>query len=109
MVFVCSLVEIMDQQREEAGQLERRQTVMLSATLTPNVRRLAGLVLNDPASVGMDSSEIGSFVIPSRLNQLYAVWPAKMRFIWLLGLLDRLHMVGCLCPSSRRPMDVTSP
>ncbi|GLG99734.1 Probable ATP-dependent RNA helicase CG8611 [Gryllus bimaculatus] len=63
----------------------RRQTVLLSATLTPAVERLAGLALQAPdfvdaADAEMDTKDV---VIPDSLVQCYMVVPAKLRLVTL--------------------------
>nr|CAD7568969.1 unnamed protein product [Timema californicum] len=74
-----------------------RQTLLLSATLTSAVERLAGLTLKDPvfvdAAVDEDYSEKKSntqiptaepsLVIPESLSQFYVLTPAKLRLVTL--------------------------
>nr|CAD7394283.1 unnamed protein product [Timema cristinae] len=74
-----------------------RQTLLLSATLTSAVERLAGLTLKDPvfvdAAVDEDYSERKSntqipttepsLVIPESLSQFYVLTPAKLRLVTL--------------------------
>ncbi|BET00308.1 ATP-dependent RNA helicase [Nesidiocoris tenuis] len=62
-----------------------RQTVLLSATLTRGVERLAALALKN--AVHVDAASEGSindvFVIPQSLEQKYVVVPAKLRLVAL--------------------------
>lgn len=68
---------------ETQGGGARRQTVLLSATLTAQVEKLAGLALNSP--VRLDASNISEdeLVIPQSLHQHYVVTPAKLRLVTL--------------------------
>lgn len=67
----------------------KRQTVLLSATLSPQVERLAGLTLNDP--VRLDAADDGhtdkQLVIPQSLAQHYIVTPAKLRLVTLAAFI----------------------
>nr|CAD7594109.1 unnamed protein product [Timema genevievae] len=78
-----------------------RQTLLLSATLTSAVERLAGLALKDPvfvdAAVAEDYSEKKSntqisttepsLVIPESLSQFYVLTPAKLRLVTLAAFI----------------------
>nr|CAD7444470.1 unnamed protein product [Timema bartmani] len=78
-----------------------RQTLLLSATLTSAVERLAGLALKDPvfvdAAVDEDYSEKKSntqipttepsLVIPESLSQFYVLTPAKLRLVTLAAFI----------------------
>ncbi|KAL1131542.1 hypothetical protein AAG570_011159 [Ranatra chinensis] len=71
--------------------LPRRQTVLLSATLTSAVERLAGLALDDPvhidASTGEETDDF--FVIPDSLTQKYVVVAPKLRLVVLASFIIR--------------------
>lgn len=79
-----------------------RQTVLLSATLTPGVERLAGLTLQDPVFVDAcdetltsstsvpvfsETSVVDTLVLPETLAQKYMVTPAKLRLVTLAALI----------------------
>lgn len=79
------MVSLLDAQSEGS----KRQTVLLSATLSPQVERLAGLTLNDP--VRLDAADDGhtdkQLVIPQSLAQHYIVTPAKLRLVTLAAFI----------------------
>lgn len=84
---MLSLLEILDNQIEE-----RRKTVLLSATLTKEVQRLASLSLHDPHIVDiintdLEESNNATLVIPKSLTQHYIIVPAKLRLVTLASLL----------------------
>ena len=72
-----------------------RQTVLLSATLTPAVERLAGLTLVDPVFVEASSCSNTSamkesnmpLVTPSSLRHFYVIAPAKLRLVTLASII----------------------
>jgi ATP-dependent RNA helicase DDX31/DBP7 len=73
-----------------------RQTLLLSATLTPAVERLAGLAMTDRVFIEVDSDENDatakhtSFALPAKLRQHYVVVPPKLRLVSLFAfLLDK--------------------
>ncbi|PSN52014.1 putative ATP-dependent RNA helicase DDX31 [Blattella germanica] len=60
------------------------QTVLLSATLTNAVERLAGLTLKSPSFVDAAGEELeDDLVIPQSLKQYYVLTPAKLRLVTL--------------------------
>jgi len=71
-----------------------RQTILLSATLTQNVEKLAGLTMRNPLFIdaakenlemtGGDASEINDdFIVPQSVTQSYIVTPPKLRMVTL--------------------------
>jgi len=75
-----SLIEALQSQQQDT-----RQTVLLSATLTSAVERLAGLTLRSPVYVdaACDESLASDLVIPQSLLQFYILTPAKLRLVTL--------------------------
>ena len=72
------------------GSFGRRQNVMLSATLSAGVEKLAGLALTDPEHVNM--SEDGSvnqdqLVTPTNLKQWFLIVPPKLRLVTLAAFI----------------------
>ncbi|CAK9812681.1 Probable ATP-dependent RNA helicase CG8611 [Anthophora quadrimaculata] len=72
----------------------RRQTILLSATLTQAVEKLAGLAMNHPIfvdaakenleNVGGDAGDINEdLVVPQSVTQTYIVTPPKLRMVTL--------------------------
>lgn len=72
----------------------RRQTILLSATLTQAIEKLAGLTMQNPIFVdaakenlvtsGGDSSEINEdLIVPQSVIQSYIVTPPKLRMVTL--------------------------
>uniref|UniRef100_A0A8C0GGE2 ATP-dependent RNA helicase n=1 Tax=Chelonoidis abingdonii TaxID=106734 RepID=A0A8C0GGE2_CHEAB len=84
---------------------ERRQNVLLSATLTKGVTRLADISLHDPVSIAIVEEtwdrttpeqeaigspahmEEGGFAIPEKLKQLVVVVPSKLRLVTLAAFI----------------------
>ncbi|XP_066568749.1 ATP-dependent DNA helicase DDX31 isoform X2 [Amia ocellicauda] len=82
-----------------------RQTVLLSATLTEGVSRLAGITLKEPVSVQVseaassgqtegavtsDPSSLGmseSFAVPEKLQQHVVIVPSKLRLVCLAAFI----------------------
>ena len=86
---------------------KHHQTILLSATLTPGVERLAGLSLNDPVFIdacdesleptksvpvfhSTESNILDTVVLPESLIQKYVVTPAKLRLVTLASLVKNL-------------------
>jgi len=75
------------------------QTVLLSATLTPGVERLAGLTLNNPVRVDVvdvapstvpvevEDTAQEALVLPGALTHRYIVTPAKLRLVTLTAFI----------------------
>lgn len=84
---VGSLLENLDNVAEV-----KRQTVLLSATLTPGVERLAGLALDSPARIDSANAEENdeALVVPNTLKQIYIIANAKLRLVSLASFL--LHV-----------------
>lgn len=90
--------------KKEKEMEKRRQTILLSATLTPGVERLAGLSLKDPVFIdacdeslepkksvpvfhSTESNVLDTVVLPESLIQKYVVTPAKLRLVTLASLI----------------------
>lgn len=81
------------------------QKILLSATLTSSVKKLAGLTLSDPVYVDNDSTETmtnsmmdmesdDNLVIPSGIEQKYFMIPPKLRFVVLCSLVTQQMALG---------------
>lgn len=84
------IVTTLDEHFFKEGGFGRRQNVMLSATLSKGVEKLAGLTLKDPAHIKL--SEDGSvnqdqLVTPTNLKQWYLIVPPKLRLVTLSAFL----------------------
>ncbi|KAG8259140.1 ATPdependent RNA helicase [Homalodisca vitripennis] len=79
---ITSLVKQLDGQSQE-----RRQTVLLSATLTARVEQLAGLALTAPVRLDASQARDSELVIPQSLSQHYIVTPAKLRLVSLAAFI----------------------
>ena len=85
----------MSEHFEKEGGIGQRQTVMLSATLSAGVEKLAGLTLNSPELVNMNDEEgtessgaqQKQLVIPTTLKQSYIIVPAKLRLVSLAAFI----------------------
>ncbi|OQR79800.1 putative ATP-dependent RNA helicase DDX31-like [Tropilaelaps mercedesae] len=76
--------------RERAGLPST--AVLLSATLTPGVEKLAGLSLNDPVVVDATNeceNALDNFVLPETLEQTFMVCPTKLYLVALSSLVAR--------------------
>lgn len=82
------------EQESESTDRSTRQTILLSATLTPAVKKLAGLAMRDPVFVDAakenlqaaagDASEINEdLIVPQGVTQSYIVTPPKLRMVTL--------------------------
>ncbi|XP_061189421.1 probable ATP-dependent RNA helicase DDX31 [Saccostrea echinata] len=91
-----------------------RQTVLLSATLTEGVERLAGMSLTDPLKIDVSNSEeehnsstvqssaqskeqdkSENFVVPEKLKQNFVITPCKLRLVTLTAfILLKIKMVS---------------
>ncbi|CAG2100233.1 unnamed protein product [Medioppia subpectinata] len=66
----------------------RPQTVLLSATLSPGVERLAGMSLTNPRIIDISSDQdLSSYVLPEHLKQHFIIVAPKLRLITLSALL----------------------
>lgn len=83
----------------------RRQTILLSATLTQAVEKLAGLTMHNPIFVdaakenleasGGDTSEINEdLIVPQSVIQSYIVTPPKLRMVTLSAYIVGKCQVG---------------
>ncbi|KAF6198101.1 hypothetical protein GE061_007848 [Apolygus lucorum] len=87
---VSQLMSIIDEQRGKSENVGRKQTVLLSATLTSAVEKLANLALKNPVHVDACSNipeTVDVMVIPQGLEQKYVVVPAKMRLVALASFI----------------------
>lgn len=72
------------------GGIGRRQNVMLSATLSHGVEKLAGLALMEPVHVNISedvSPNQDQLVTPSNLKQWYLIVPPKLRLVTLAAFI----------------------
>lgn len=81
------------------------QKILLSATLTSKVKKLAGLTLTDPVYVDNDSVDTiknsmldtetdDNIVIPTGIDQKFFMLPPKLRFVVLCSLLVQKMSYG---------------
>lgn len=91
---------------EIVGEPSGRQTVLLSATLTNAVEKLAGLTMTDPIFVdaaednlknsGGNMNEINEdLVVPQSVVQSYVVTPPKLRMVTLSAYIAGRCQVTC--------------
>ncbi|KAL2717004.1 putative ATP-dependent RNA helicase DDX31 [Vespula squamosa] len=85
---------------------QKRQTILLSATLTQAVEKLAGLAMHNPVfvdaakenlvTIGGDEDQINEdFVVPESVCQSYIVTPPKLRMVTLSAyIVDRCKRSG---------------
>lgn len=112
---VKQVVEALDKHRSELPQqsLPNLQRLLLSATLTTAVQKLAGLTLKDPLFIDnsdedsskaildtgyskenieaatLDETDAGALSIPENLQLSFVVVPPKLRLVTLAGLLAK--------------------
>lgn len=83
---VSKIVSLWNEQRQVDG-----TSVLLSATLSKGVERLAGLTLNNPTIVDVateaGAGELEEFVLPAGLSQYYVQTPVKLAQMALCCLL----------------------
>ncbi|ESO92747.1 hypothetical protein LOTGIDRAFT_120211 [Lottia gigantea] len=83
----------------------KRQTILLSATLSEGVERLAGMSLSNPAHVSVSSDDVDhddnidsgiendknepkeSFAVPQELKQHFVITPCKLRLVTLVAFI----------------------
>lgn len=86
----------------------RRQTILLSATLTQAVEKLAGLAMNHPVFIDAakenlettdsDGTELNEdLVVPQSVNQSYIVTPPKLRLVTLSAYITGKCQVNLIC------------
>lgn len=86
----------------------RRQTILLSATLTQAVEKLAGLAMNHPVFIDAakenlettdsDGTELNEdLVVPQSVNQSYIVTPPKLRLVTLSAYIAGKCQVNLIC------------
>ncbi|UYV62487.1 DDX31 [Cordylochernes scorpioides] len=90
MGFEKSVTQIETALREKNK--AKRQTVLLSATLTQGVEKLAGMSLHNPVTVDIAATDDTAltdqaYAVPKNLTQRYLVVPMKLRLIALTALL----------------------
>lgn len=84
---ISSLVSVLRSHQESCPDSPHCQTVLLSATLTKQVEKLAGLTLQAPVRLDASDCSEEELVIPQSLNQMYVVTPAKLRLVTLAGFI----------------------
>ncbi|XP_076062134.1 ATP-dependent DNA helicase DDX31 [Oratosquilla oratoria] len=92
MGYEQSITSIMEAVAEQQKSITyTRQTVMLSATLTSGVEKLAGMSLQNPKIVDVsdvDGSLKGeTLVTPENLSHFYLLVPAKLRLVCLAAFI----------------------
>lgn len=86
----------------------KRQTILLSATLTQAVEKLAGLAMNHPVFIDAakenlettdsDGTELNEdLVVPQSVNQSYIVTPPKLRLVTLSAYITGKCQVNLIC------------
>ncbi|KAK3872445.1 hypothetical protein Pcinc_022474 [Petrolisthes cinctipes] len=95
MGYEQSLTSIMETLKEhQEGQATTRQTIMLSATLSSGVEKLAGMSLVEPEVVDISYGERKSgqltteaLATPENLDHHYVLVPAKLRLVTLAAFI----------------------
>jgi ATP-dependent RNA helicase DDX31/DBP7 len=92
--FEESITKIVDHIKNQCEW--KPQTVLLSATLTKPVQRLAGMSLVDPNIIDISDQNmtLDSFVLPQNLSQHYIIVPAKLRLITLSSFIIDKSSLG---------------
>lgn len=97
----------------------RRQTILLSATLTQAVEKLAGLAMHNPIFVdaarenlemsGGDTSEINEdLIVPQSVTQSYIVTPPKLRMVTLSAYIaSRCQVRKSFCSPFHEQCNIT--
>uniref|UniRef100_A0A1B6DU77 ATP-dependent RNA helicase n=1 Tax=Clastoptera arizonana TaxID=38151 RepID=A0A1B6DU77_9HEMI len=81
---VASILSILEDQRSKSfDSSTRHQTVLLSATMTAQVEKLAGLALVSPVAINASSSNEDELVVPKSLVQSFVILPPKQRLVTL--------------------------
>ncbi|KAH0789495.1 putative ATP-dependent RNA helicase DDX31 [Histomonas meleagridis] len=73
--------------------LPPRQTILISATLTEDLKALTNLSLNDPITIGVHTENQKDFSIPPQLQQRYLLVDIRQRLV-MLALLLRLEITN---------------
>jgi len=100
-----STVENVQNVKRDCENQSSRQTILLSATLTQAVEKLAGLTMHDPIFVdaakenletsGGDTSAINEdLIVPQSVIQSYIVTPPKLRMVTLSAFIAGRCQVG---------------
>lgn len=87
---VGRIVSIVEEHFVKEGSIGRRQTVLLSATLSKGVEKLAGLALTDPEHIKLSedaSINQDQLVTPTNLKQWYIIVPPKLRLATLAAFI----------------------
>ncbi|CAG8609534.1 190_t:CDS:2, partial [Racocetra fulgida] len=99
------ILKILDDRKESVNQLKnnlltspiwpkKRQTILCSATLKDDVKRLVGYSLSNPVYVrGNDVSKGQMYSTPNQLKQTYVITPAKLRLVTLTAILKSIFNV----------------
>ncbi|CAG8765067.1 18653_t:CDS:2, partial [Racocetra persica] len=99
------ILNILDDRKESVNKLKnnllnspiwpkKRQTILCSATLKDDVKRLVGYSLSNPVYVrGNDVSKGQMYSTPNQLKQTYVITPAKLRLVTLTAILKSIFNV----------------
>ncbi len=92
MGFIDDVVTIVDECPKE------RQTLLFSATISPDIQRIAKHYMNEPVLI-----ESESYVDPSKLKQVYYDTPSNLKFSMLVHLLkeEKSGLVMVFCNTRR--------
>ena len=82
--FEEAITKIVNHLKEQI--VGRRQTVLLSATLTREVERLAGMSLIEPTIIDMSDKNMKNevYALPKKLSHHFMIVPGKLRLISLI-------------------------